>query len=144
MKKLNLEILRKLGACDEAVEIYKMRQEKDPIKAIELLIDGCDELDGIGNRERLEWANWFMVRLLSDSDKIRYAIFAAEQVLGIFEKAYPNDKRPREAIEAAKAYLDGNIKAAAAYAAAHAAEDYDDMVTSILQHGVELLSGESD
>ena len=154
MKELNLGILRKLGACGDAIEIYEKRQEKDPIKAIELLIDGCEELVGVSNRVRMGWASWFMTRLLSDKDKTRYAIFAAEQVLGIFEKAYPDDKRPLEAIEAAKKYLNGNISAAdaayAAYAAhaagnaAYAAEDYDDMLTLILRHGIKLLSGESD
>ena len=33
---------------------------------------------------------------------VSYAVFAAEQVLDIFEHKYPEDKRPRAAIEAAK------------------------------------------
>lgn len=37
------------------------------------------------------------------------AIFAAESVLHIFEKKHPDDKRPRKAIEVAKAYLTGDI-----------------------------------
>ena len=56
-------------------------------------------------------------------ESVRLAIFAAEQVIGIFEKKYPNDKRPREAIEAAKKYLENPSEAAAraAWAAAWAA-----------------------
>ena len=38
-------------------------------------------------------------------DSVSLAIFAAELVLNIFEKEYPKDKRPREAIEAAKRWL---------------------------------------
>ena len=38
-----------------------------------------------------------------------YACFCAEQVLHIFEKEYPDDKRPREAIEAKRLWLDGKI-----------------------------------
>ena len=38
-------------------------------------------------------------------DSIALAIYAAEQVVGIFEDEYPNDPRPRDAIKAAKAYL---------------------------------------
>ena len=62
-----------------------------------------------------------------------YAIYAAEQVIGIFEKKYPIDKRPRKAIEAAKAYLKrpcaetkkaAYAAAYAAYAAAYAAYAY--------------------
>ena len=60
-------------------------------------------------------------------DSVGFAIFAAEQVIEIFEKKYPNDDRPRNAIEAAKAYIvalksgDTNAAYTAAYAAAYAA-----------------------
>ena len=58
--------------------------------------------------------------------KRKYAIFAAQQVLDIFEAKYPDDERPRKAIEAAEAVLENDTKenrakadvaAAAAYAA---------------------------
>lgn len=38
-------------------------------------------------------------------DSVAFAIYAAELVLPNFEKEYPDDKRPREAIEAAKRVL---------------------------------------
>ena len=38
-------------------------------------------------------------------DSLSLAIYAAEKVLSNFEKEFPNDKRPREAIEAAKKVL---------------------------------------
>ena len=38
-------------------------------------------------------------------DSVALAIFAAELVIDNFEKEYPEDKRPREAIEAAKKWL---------------------------------------
>ena len=38
-----------------------------------------------------------------------YACFCAEQVLHLFEEEYPDDKRPREAIEAKRLWLDGKI-----------------------------------
>lgn len=38
-------------------------------------------------------------------NSVALAIFAAELILPNFEKAYPNDKRPRKAIEAAKKVL---------------------------------------
>ena len=58
-------------------------------------------------------------------DSVALAIFAAELVIGIFEKKYPEDKRPRKAIEAAKKYLENptQVNAAAAHAAAYAAYD---------------------
>ena len=59
---------------------------------------------------------------------VSYAVYAAEQVIDIYEKKCPNDKRPRKAIEAAKACIKNpsakNKEAAAraAGAAARAAE----------------------
>ena len=42
---------------------------------------------------------------MSQPQHISYAIFAAEQVIDIYEKQYPKDDRPRKAIEAAKKVL---------------------------------------
>ena len=50
----------------------------------------------------VNWANWFITRMMDYKQRVQYAVFAAEQVLDIFEKKYPEDKRPRLAIEAAK------------------------------------------
>jgi hypothetical protein len=74
----------------------------------------------------LEHKYWFVCKKLLSSDECRkVAICLAEIVLPIFEVRYPDDKRPLEAIEAAKSYLAGNSstdflekKYAAAYAAA--------------------------
>jgi len=76
---------------------------------------------------RADWANWLMSRLLNRKDKIRYAVFAAELVINIYEKEHPNNKAPRKAIEAAKEVIkrdtqsNRNNAAYAAYAAAYAA-----------------------
>ena len=43
-------------------------------------------------------------------DSVKLAIFSAELVLPNFEKEYPNDKRPREAIEVAKKVLFDDTK----------------------------------
>jgi hypothetical protein len=43
-------------------------------------------------------------------DSVALSIFAAELCIDAFEKEYPNDKRPRNAIEAAKAYLKNPCK----------------------------------
>ena len=59
----------------------------------------------------------------SKEESVRLAIFAAELVLGNYEKRYPKDNRPRKAIEMAKAWLESPTKDAAyaARAAAYAA-----------------------
>jgi hypothetical protein len=50
----------------------------------------------------LEWYKW------TKKDSISLAVYAAELVLDKYEKKYPEDKRPREAIEAAKKGLKSN------------------------------------
>jgi hypothetical protein len=64
------------------------------------------------------------------ADSVALAIYAAELALPIFEKKNPDDKRPRAAIEAAKAWLQDPSSAAAAYAAAYAAAAYDAAYTA--------------
>ena len=60
-------------------------------------------------------------------DSVALAIFSAELVINIYEKQYPNDDRPKRAIEAARRWLKdptlyaANDAGAAAYAAAAAA-----------------------
>ena len=54
-------------------------------------------------------------------DSVAFAIYCAKRVLPIFEKKYPQDKRPREAIRISELFLNNKTNARAAYAAAHAA-----------------------
>jgi len=81
---------------------------------------------------KLDYALWLLPRIMKRKQVLAYAIFAAEQVIEIFEKKHPDDKRPRAAIDAAKVVLKRNTKAnrdkaraAAAYAAAAAAAHAD-------------------
>jgi hypothetical protein len=128
--KINKKWIDKYNPCGweedtESVGWWKTKGcPSDPFKILDELIA----------ESQLSWANWFIVRLMNHKQKIMYAIYAAEQVIDLYEKKYPDDKRPRQAIEAAKKYLnestDENKKAAAdaahaayaAYAAAHAAD----------------------
>ena len=58
---------------------------------------------------------WTLRATEQDSKRIasQLAIEFAEQALPIFEKRRPDDLRPRQAIQAARDYLDGKIDAAA-------------------------------
>ena len=94
-----------------------------------------DVLNALISGKYLQWANWLIVRVMNRKQKLRYAIFAAEQVIDIYEKKNPNNKAPRNAIKAAKRVLEHDTKenraaaaaaadaADAAYAAAYAAAD---------------------
>ena len=119
--KLTMKKLETWRACTVGKEWFAGQAETDGKKIVETLI----------TEKHLDWANWLVARLLKRADKIRYAIYAAEQVIDIFERKYPEDKRPRQAIDAAKTYLNNptraNKRAAyyAAYAAYAAAADAD-------------------
>jgi len=112
MNKVTREFLRDKGVCSGGYEFW------------------CKNCEGLTNEKQIlklaekhfEWANWLIVRIMSYEEYVAYAIFAAELVLYIYEKKYPNNKAPRQAIEAAKKCLSNptteNKKAAAAAAAA--------------------------
>ena len=91
--------LKEESACTEGYEWALYVLGNKPMKDVEFL-------NALIADDKLDWANWVIIRVFDDTQRRRYAIFEAEQVIHIYEKAYPNDNRPRKAIEAAKAYLD--------------------------------------
>ena len=93
--KITKEWLSEKSACEDGMDWFDRFVKSDSVLVME----------GLLSESKLDWANWLIVRLLNRKDKIRYAIFAAEQVISIFEKKCPEDKRPRNAIDAAKAVL---------------------------------------
>ena len=140
--KITKSWLQKEGACSKAVDWFVEQNEQDAEKLLSLLIK---------QKKPLDWANWTLVRKMTHEQKVNYAVFIAEQALNIFEEKYPDDRRPRQAIEAAKAWVDNptkqNKKAAdaaayvayAAYAAADAAKGKEQI--TILRYGLKLLEG---
>jgi hypothetical protein len=136
--KITRKLLKKHNACAEGMRwVTEHKLIDKPAKSfISALIKG----------DRAEWANWLIVRLLNHDGQIMYAIYAAEQVIGIFEKEYPKDDRPRKAIEAAKKYLAtkseedwaaARTAGAAAWAAWAAAEK--EMKINIIHYGLSIL-----
>ena len=120
--KITNQWLKKESACDEGCQ-YFLSKHADSIEAAELL------KMLIADRQFL-WAIWLLQKILPRIDLVRLAVFSAEQVIEIFEKKYPDDDRPRKAIEAAKKYIknptaDAAYAAHAARAAAHAARAAD-------------------
>jgi hypothetical protein len=113
MSELSVAKLQSWSACPDGVAWFSAQKLTDGKKVAMKLV----------KEKQLDWANWLVARLLGRKDKIRYAIFAAEQVIGMYEKQYPDDKRPRLAIEAARVVLKHDTEAnrSAAHAAAHAA-----------------------
>jgi hypothetical protein len=106
--KLTLDWLKEKSACSEGVNWFTNQKETDLIKVLKKLM----------KEEKFDWANWTITNAMTRPQYIAYAIYAAEQVIDIFEKKYPEDKRPRLAIEAAKAVLSNDTPSAWAAAGA--------------------------
>jgi len=124
--KITKKWLQKNRACSPGVQRFLSQDETDAAKIMLGLIE-CG---------RPEDSRWVTQKLITTKKQaVLIAVFAAECVLDIFEKKYPDDKRPRNAINAAKAWLKNSCKktkeaaeaaVCAAYdaAAAYAAADY--------------------
>ena len=163
--KLTNQILTNLNACNEAVVYF----EKNELEGRELKY--CIKKAMKDNY--WSWCNWLVVRLMTREQQIQYAVFAAEQVISIFEKKYPKDTVPRKAIAAAKNYLKNpseknknaaNAANAAAYAAANAAANaayaaayaanaaayaaanaaYAEMKTKIINYSIKLIESKNE
>ena len=87
--KITKKWLLKKGACSEGREWFEKQVKTDAVEVLQELI----------KQDHLQWANWTIARVMDRKQKLTYAIFAAEQVIAIFEKKYPEDKRPRKAIQ---------------------------------------------
>jgi hypothetical protein len=81
-----------------------------------VVIKGDDKIT-CGKMRVLRAWNW------TKECSVEMAIFAAESVIAIYESRYPNDNRPRNAINAAKNWLANPAVAAARDAAVAAARD---------------------
>jgi len=90
--KITKQWLKDKNACGEGVRWFLKQKDSEGIDVVKKLI----------KEDKLDWAKWTIVRLMDYKGSVSYAVFAAEQVIDIFEKEYPEDNRPRKAIEAAK------------------------------------------
>jgi len=106
VKTITLKWLQSKGACKESLEAWQKETDHNTFATLNRLVS-----------KNPEWGSWLICRLMNKKQAVQYAIFAAEQVIDIYEGKYP-DKRPRNAIEAAKAYLKNPSKKTKAYAAA--------------------------
>jgi hypothetical protein len=129
MQIITKKWLEKQKACQEGIDWF-IQEVKGNNMAGDLLVDKLIRENKSG------WANWLIVRVMSYKQRVSYAVFAAEQVIDIFEKQYPDDKRPRQAIEVAKKCIENpskeNRKAAnaAVYVAASVAASVATNVTA--------------
>ena len=106
IKTITLKWLQSKDACKESIEAWHKETDHGTLATLNRLVV-----------KNPKWGNWLICRIMNKNQSVQYAIFAAEQVIDIYEGKYPDDKRPRNAIEAAKAYLKNPSKKTKAYAA---------------------------
>ena len=125
------EWLKEKSACSEGIRWFSGCDRTTDMAVLKDLIE----------EDKLQWANWLICRLMDKPNQVRYAIFAALEVIHIYEKKYPKDKRPRKAIEASQAWLDNpsDKTKTAADAAAAAAAAKKQLQLKILTYGMELF-----
>jgi len=112
--RITLKFLKNKEACQDGID-WVVENKLIGLKDSEMIKD-------LMKADKLDWANWLIVRCMNYKQYVSYAVYAAESVLDIYEKKYPNDKRPREAIEAAKLCIKNpskknKVAASAAYSA---------------------------
>lgn len=100
IKKVTVKWLKKWDACKDGIEWFERQEETDPGKLIGKLI-------GI---KEYSYINYSLVQLLNRKQKIEYAIYAAQQIIEIYEKEYPEDDGPRKTLETAKLYIYKNTE----------------------------------
>ena len=113
--------IEKLVMCESG---YHSFQKKDVFEWLNERIFECETRGEIlEDGEKLASQEIRFVRELkwNETNQRLFAADCAERVLPIFEERYPNDDRPRKAIEAARLYARGEIGAAARAAAQAAA-----------------------
>ena len=89
--KITKEWLEKQGACQDGKQWFVAQRATKIESVIKKLTKG----------KHFGWANWTITRSMTQEQNVRYACFSASLSLRAFEKIFPNDKRPRLAIEAA-------------------------------------------
>ena len=97
--KLMKRWLEQQGACQESIDWFLRQKETNLVKLVNFIIEKKDST-------LLSWANWVLPRKMKYKQHLAYAIYAAEQIIKIYEKEYPNDKRPRKVIKEAKTCLE--------------------------------------
>ena len=94
--KITKEWLEQQGACADGKEWFNTQKATRVDTIIKKLVVEA----------KFDWADWVITRLMTHEQNVRYACFSSLQSIEIFEKEFPNDKRPREAIEAALRWAD--------------------------------------
>jgi len=115
-----------LKMCESGFHCSKDKYDAFSYVQGEILAEVEVKGKSIKEKNKEVWSGMRLVKLWKwqKKDSVALSIFSAELCLNNFEKVYPDDKRPRKAIEAAKRWLKEPIEANkfAAWSAAKSAK----------------------
>ena len=94
--KITKKYLREKNACKESLK-FGTENGLIGMEAVPLM-EKLIEVD------KVNWALWLIVRVMSRKQCIQFACHCARSVLHVFESEYPDDFRPRAAIEEASKF----------------------------------------
>ena len=100
MKLINIEYLKSLNPCKDRLNNAIKHYSTFEGDILDVLY-----LDNISSDDKI----WIAIRSLPDNILHRFVIECAYSTLDNYEKKYPNDSRPRKAIEAKVAWLNNEI-----------------------------------
>jgi len=94
---INKEIIEKLNPCKDRFDNF-VNNNPDFDGDLQAFLS----LDNITYSDKV----WVVTRLFTKEQNVHWSLLCASSVLSNFESVYPDDKRPRLALEAAQNYLD--------------------------------------
>lgn len=94
MQTIKKEWLKEKRACQSGVKWFLAQDETNAAKVMLKLVD----------EDRASDALWILEKTMNKKQSVQLAVFSARLCLENFEKAFPDNDRPRKAIEAAEAY----------------------------------------
>ena len=117
--KINKGIISKFNPCEDRFNNFVNNYPEFNGNLEDFL-----SLDNISYHDKI----WVTIRLFTKEQNVKFAIKCGLSELPLFESKYPEDKRPRQALEAAEKWLleptEENRQAAAASAVSAAASAY--------------------
>lgn len=99
MDILTKEFLMRHGACEESLDWVQTIPPTEKIQAVKNLTS-----------KDITWSNWLGIRCMNRQQLIDYAAYVAENVVDIYEGAFPDETMPREAIALARLCIDNPTK----------------------------------
>ena len=117
MKTLTKQQLLSLRPCYTPEQIDELWGDRESATAREIATAPIPMVDRL----------WVLIRVLPAREQRLFACDCAKRVLRHYEYAYPDDTRPREAIEVSRRYVMGTATEEELYAAARAAGEASEM-----------------